>query len=127
MSVSLGRVVLVSGGLVAGLPGGGGGGPAEGQALPRVVGEVGCQTATGGAARWGRHAGGRVLSAEFVNNGKTFQAMWFQEPGTKGAYYTLDGQSLRRAFLAAPLAFSRVTSGLKIRFHPILNTWKAVL
>ena len=68
---------------------------------------------------------GRLLSAEFVNNGKTFQAMWFQEPGAKGGYYTLDGQSLRRAFLAAPLAFSRVSSGFSNRFHPILKTWRA--
>jgi murein DD-endopeptidase MepM/ murein hydrolase activator NlpD len=57
---------------------------------------------------------GRVLSAEFVNNGKTHQALWFQEPGSdKGAYYTLDGQSKRRAYLASPLEFSRVTSGFK--------------
>lgn len=72
---------------------------------------------------------GRVLSAEFVNNGKTFQAMWFQEPsaGGKGAYYTLDGQSLRRAYLASPMEFSRVTSGFKMRFHPILQTWRAHL
>ncbi len=69
---------------------------------------------------------GRVLSAEFVNNGKTYQAMWFQEPGaTKGGYYTLDGQSLRRAYLASPMEFSRVTSGFKMRFHPILNKWRA--
>jgi murein DD-endopeptidase MepM/ murein hydrolase activator NlpD len=86
---------------------------------------------------------GRVLSAEFVNNGKTHQAMWFQEPLpntpmaagearpthalTKGGYYTLDGQSLRRAYLTSPLAFSRVTSGFKMRFHPILQTWRAHL
>jgi murein DD-endopeptidase MepM/ murein hydrolase activator NlpD len=72
---------------------------------------------------------GRVLSAEFVNNGKTFQAMWFRDPtaGGKGAYYTLDGQSLRRAYLASPMEFSRVTSGFKMRFHPILQTWKAHL
>ena len=70
---------------------------------------------------------GRVLSAEFVNNGKTFSAMWFQEPGTKGGYYTLDGQSLRRAYLASPMEFSRVTSGFKMRFHPILQTWRAHL
>lgn len=70
---------------------------------------------------------GRVLSAEFVNNGKTYQAMWFQEPGSKGGYYTLDGQSLRRAYLASPLEFSRVTSGFKMRFHPILQTWRAHL
>jgi murein DD-endopeptidase MepM/ murein hydrolase activator NlpD len=78
---------------------------------------------------------GRVLSAEFVNGGKTHQAMWFQEPlapgaaqaAHKGGYYTLAGESLKRAFLAAPLAFSRITSGFKMRFHPILQVWKAHL
>lgn len=71
---------------------------------------------------------GRVLSAEFHNNGKTHQALWFQEPGaSKGAYYTLDGQSLRKAFLAAPVAFSRVSSGFAMRFHPILQQWRAHL
>lgn len=70
---------------------------------------------------------GRVLSTEFVNAGKTYQAMWFQEPGQKGSYYNLDGQSLRRAYLASPMEFSRVTSGFKMRFHPILQTWRAHL
>jgi murein DD-endopeptidase MepM/ murein hydrolase activator NlpD len=78
---------------------------------------------------------GRVLSTEFVNGGKTFQAMWFQEPEVanaghaprKGGYYTLAGESLKRAFLAAPLAFSRITSGFKMRFHPILQVWRAHL
>lgn len=71
---------------------------------------------------------GRVLSAEFVNAGKTFQAMWFHTPGqdaqgaaAKGSYYTLDGQSLRRAFLSSPVEFSRVSSGFAMRFHPILK------
>lgn len=72
---------------------------------------------------------GRVLSAEFVNAGKPFQAMWFKDPvaAGKGGYYTLAGESLRRAFLASPLEFSRVTSGFKMRFHPILQTWRAHL
>ena len=83
---------------------------------------------------------GRVLSAEFVNAGKMHQAMWFQEPLpgggahqsathtlTKGGYYTLAGDSLRRAYLTSPLAFSRVTSGFKMRFHPIQKTWRAHL
>ena len=78
---------------------------------------------------------GRLLSAEFVNAGKTYQAMWFQPPvagagaqaQAKGGYYTLAGESLKRAFLAAPLAFSRITSGFKMRFHPILQVWKAHL
>jgi len=76
---------------------------------------------------------GRVLSAEFVNAGKAFQAAWFQEPATatqaqsRGGYYTLDGQSLHRAYLASPMEFSRVSSGFKMRFHPILQTWRAHL
>jgi murein DD-endopeptidase MepM/ murein hydrolase activator NlpD len=75
---------------------------------------------------------GRVLSAEFVNNGKTYQAMWFVNPtadgsNSKGSYYTLDGQSLRRAYLASPVAFTRITSGFKMRFHPILKQWRAHL
>lgn len=69
---------------------------------------------------------GRVLSAEFVNNGKTHQAFWFKEANAKeGGYYNADGMSLRRSYLASPLAFSRMTSGFKMRFHPILQTWRA--
>jgi murein DD-endopeptidase MepM/ murein hydrolase activator NlpD len=75
---------------------------------------------------------GRVLSAEFVNGGRTHQAMWFQPPGKdasgaafKGGYYALDGKSLRRAYLASPLEFSRVTSGFSMRMHPILQKWRA--
>jgi len=74
---------------------------------------------------------GRVLSAEFVNAGKTFQAMWFQPPGhdaqgvaLKGGYYTLDGQSKQRAFLSSPVEFSRVSSGFAMRFHPVLQQWR---
>jgi murein DD-endopeptidase MepM/ murein hydrolase activator NlpD len=74
---------------------------------------------------------GRVLSAEFVNAGKAFQAMWFQPPGrdtagapNKGGYYTLDGQSMSRAFLSSPVEFSRVSSGFAMRFHPILQKWR---
>lgn len=62
---------------------------------------------------------GRVMSAEFVNAGKTMQSVWFQEPGSKGGYYTLDGQSKRRSYLASPLEFSRVSSGYGMRFHPV--------
>ena len=77
---------------------------------------------------------GRVLSAEFVNAGKTHQAMWFQPPGQdangaayKGGYYALDGKSLRRAYLGSPLAFTRISSGFSMRFHPILQKWRAHL
>ena len=67
---------------------------------------------------------GRVLSAEFENNGKVFQALWFQEPGKKGAYYRPSGESLVRAFLSSPVEFSRISSGFAMRMHPIMNTWR---
>ena len=72
---------------------------------------------------------GRVLSAEFHNGGKTHQAVWFQDAtkGAPGAYYTLDGQSMSRAYLASPVEFSRISSGFKMRFHPVLQTWRAHL
>ena len=70
---------------------------------------------------------GKVLSVEFTNNGKTHQAMWFQEPGRKGGYYALDGKSLDTSYLTSPMEFSRVTSSFAMRFHPILNQWKAHL
>jgi murein DD-endopeptidase MepM/ murein hydrolase activator NlpD len=76
----------------------------------------------------------RVLSAEFVNAGKSYQAMWFQPTGqdaagapNKGGYYTLDGQSLRRAYLSSPVEFSRISSGFSMRFHPVLQKWRAHL
>ena len=71
---------------------------------------------------------GRILSAEFHNNGKTHQAVWFQEPAaSKGNYYRLDGQSMRRAYLASPVEFSRISSNFSMRFHPILQKWSAHL
>ncbi len=70
---------------------------------------------------------GRVLAAEFNNNGKRYQATWFRDGAGKGSYFGLDGQSKRRAFLASPLEFSRVTSGFAMRFHPIFQSWRAHL
>lgn len=70
---------------------------------------------------------GRVLSVEFVNKGKTYEAMWFQEPGRKGGYYDLEGKSLESSYLSSPMEFSRVTSSFNMRFHPILHQWKAHL
>ncbi len=70
---------------------------------------------------------GRILSAEFMNKGKLHQALWFQEPGHKGGYYSMDGKSLNTSYLASPMEFSRVTSGFAMRFHPVLHRWKAHL
>lgn len=68
---------------------------------------------------------GRVVSAQFVNGGRTLEALWFEEQGQRGGYYDFQGQSLQRAFLASPMEVSRVTSGFAMRMHPIHNTWRA--
>lgn len=83
-------------------------------------------TADGEPISWGGSAG-RVLAARFINKDKTHNAIWYQEAGRKGAYFDLNGVSKTRSFLASPLAFSRVTSGFSMRFHPILQRWKAHL
>lgn len=68
---------------------------------------------------------GRVLAAEFVNDGRSVQAIWFGEG--KGGYFDFNGNSKRKSFLASPMEFSRVTSGFAMRFHPILQRWRAHL
>jgi len=68
---------------------------------------------------------GRVLAAEFLNQGKSYRAIWFQDAEGKGGYYTPDGKNLRKAFLRSPLEFSRISSGFAMRFHPILHQWRA--
>ncbi|MEZ5663462.1 MAG: peptidoglycan DD-metalloendopeptidase family protein [Burkholderiaceae bacterium] len=62
---------------------------------------------------------GRILSAEFVNAGRAYHAVWFEEPGHKGGYYDFDGQSSLREYLSSPLEFTRVSSGYGMRFHPV--------
>jgi len=63
---------------------------------------------------------GRVLAAEFTNQGKTFRAVYYN-----GGYYAPDGTNLRKAFLRSPLEFSRVTSGFGMRRHPLHKVWMA--
>ncbi len=76
--------------------------------------------------RDGQPAGyGRILAAEFNNQGKKYQAVLFQDGDNPPRYYTPDGRGLRKAFLKAPLNFSRISSGFtKRRFHPVLQIWR---
>ncbi len=69
---------------------------------------------------------GRILAAEFTNAGRTFRAVYYQDPQGRGGYYTPEGKNMRKSFLRSPLEFSRVSSGFSLsRFHPVLNTWRA--
>ena len=77
--------------------------------------------------RDGQWAGyGHILAAEFTNQGETFQAFLYQDGDRRPDYFDAEGQSLRKAFLKAPLSFSRISSGFTMRrFHPITKTWKS--
>ena len=69
---------------------------------------------------------GRILAAQFVNQGEVYDAVLYQDGDRAPSYYDRGGNSLRKAFLRAPLAFSRISSGYsKRRFHPITKTWKS--
>lgn len=68
---------------------------------------------------------GRVLAAEFINQKKSYRAVWFQDSDGHGGYYTPQGKNLRKAFLRSPLEFSRITSGFGMRMHPIMQQWRA--
>lgn len=70
---------------------------------------------------------GRILSAEFINDGKAHHAVWFDAQGHQGGYYNFDGESSIREYLASPLAFTRVSSGYGMRFHPVHGDRRAHL
>ncbi|HMH27144.1 MAG TPA: peptidoglycan DD-metalloendopeptidase family protein [Steroidobacteraceae bacterium] len=65
---------------------------------------------------------GEVLAAEFVNNGKVYRAVRFVGDDGHAGYYTPAGLAMRKAFLRAPVEFTRVSSAFNPhRQHPILN------
>jgi murein DD-endopeptidase MepM/ murein hydrolase activator NlpD len=69
---------------------------------------------------------GPVLAARFVNQGKEYLAVRYVGPSGNADYYSPQGRSLHKAFLRAPLEFTRVSSPFSLhRLHPILNTIRA--
>src|SRR6266513_2612622 len=69
---------------------------------------------------------GPVEAAAFVNQGREFRAVRYTDPEGGSRYYTPDGRSLYRAFLRAPVDFTRVSSRFNsARRHPILNRIRA--
>ena len=76
-----------------------------------------------GGQLWGY---GRVLAAQYQNEGQLHQAVLFRDPSGRPAYYGRSGKSLQKAFLRSPLKFSApVTSRFsRSRFHPILKRYR---
>ena len=64
---------------------------------------------------------GRIYGAQFNRTGSSITAIPFIQDG-KESYFDINGNSLRKAFLKAPLQFSRISSHFSsARMHPILR------
>ena len=64
---------------------------------------------------------GKIYSAQFNRSGSSVTAIPFIQDG-KETFFDVDGNSLRKAFLKAPLQFSRISSRFSSsRMHPILR------
>ncbi|HQX47697.1 MAG TPA: peptidoglycan DD-metalloendopeptidase family protein [Steroidobacteraceae bacterium] len=69
---------------------------------------------------------GAVLAVKFVNQGREYRAVRYVDSQGDARFYTPEGRSLRKAFLRAPLEFTRVSSRFNPnRRHPVLNRIRA--
>lgn len=69
---------------------------------------------------------GRILAAEFVNQGRVYQAFRHTYSDTKKTdYFNFEGESLRKEFLKSPLKSPRITSRFSTnRLHPVWKTYR---
>ena len=65
---------------------------------------------------------GDILAAEFVNQGDVYRAVLFRDSKGQANYYDPAGKSMRKAFLRAPVSFTRISSNFNLRRkHPLWN------
>jgi murein DD-endopeptidase MepM/ murein hydrolase activator NlpD len=69
---------------------------------------------------------GRILAAEYNNEGRAYHAVLFHDSSSHPAYYTPEGKSMKKAFLHSPLKFAAPISShfSAHRFHPILKQYR---
>ena len=71
-------------------------------------------------------ATGRIIAAEFINQGKRLRALLYENADGISGYYTDKGEAMRKAFLRTPVNFTRISSRFSLaRKHPILNRIRA--
>ena len=69
---------------------------------------------------------GKILAAEFINQGRTFKAVRYVDFEEQPGYYSEQGKSMRKAFLRTPVNFTRISSHFNLeRKHPVLNKIRA--
>jgi len=73
-----------------------------------------------------RLGSGAILAAEYVNRGESHRVVRYEDPTGNADYFTADGRSVRKAFVRAPVEFTRISGSFNPnRRHPILNTIRA--
>jgi murein DD-endopeptidase MepM/ murein hydrolase activator NlpD len=69
---------------------------------------------------------GKILAAEFINDGNKYQAVHYTDPKGESGYFNPEGKSMRKAFLRSPVKFSRISSRFSgKRWHPVLSKWRS--
>lgn len=69
----------------------------------------------------------RILASNFKHKNRDFNAFCFENDG-RWMYYDEEGRSMKKAFLKAPVEYSRISSKFtKKRYHPVLKRYKAHL
>jgi murein DD-endopeptidase MepM/ murein hydrolase activator NlpD len=69
---------------------------------------------------------GAIVATEFVNQGKSYRAARYRNDTGGADYFTPEGRSVRKAFIRAPVEFTRISSNFNPnRKHPVLNTIRA--
>jgi murein DD-endopeptidase MepM/ murein hydrolase activator NlpD len=71
----------------------------------------------------GRFVGyGDILAAKYINNRHVFYALGIKQGNDPVQYYDLNGKSLQKEFLKAPLHFNHISSRFSLhRKHPVLG------
>jgi len=64
---------------------------------------------------------GTLVAAEYIQAGQVYRALRYTDRGGETAYYTPQGENLRKTFLLAPVEFTRISSSFGSRRHPILH------
>ena len=63
---------------------------------------------------------GKILAAQFTNQGETYEAYYFETSSSTGDYYAANGESVERQFLSSPIGVGYVSSGFSYsRLNPI--------
>ena len=70
-----------------------------------------------------KYKDGEIIAASYTNQGKTFNAFRYADTNGDVSYYNEKGVSMRKAFLLAPVDFTRISSNFNPRrLHPIYKT-----